>query len=169
MYEVSFSRPCEVVPIYAVPRSFLRYPPVFHIICRSFSRRLFIFRASAWPDSNRKPVVYLAPFEFCEFLRIKGTRNAIREKFRSQIGNWSRSTRDGRLRNKHDRERKRGDDWLKKRREERKKDIRAARISCYLRKQILICDLAIARIDFSKLIFNFLAAHNIYMCIQGVP
>lgn len=54
------------------------------------SRALFIFRASAKPvlTANRSTPFYPVPLKFRKFLRIKGMRNAIREKFRSQIERW---------------------------------------------------------------------------------
>jgi len=78
------------------------------------------------------------------------------------FGNRPRSIRDGRLRNKCDRESK---IWKKR---ERKEDIRATRNSCYPRKQILICVLAVAHVDFSKLVFDFPTAHNAKVLITVV-
>lgn len=46
---------------------FLRYPPVSHIICRSFSRVIHLPRFNP-ARSNRQP------FKSREFLQIKGTR-----------------------------------------------------------------------------------------------
>lgn len=82
---------CEVVLIHAASRSFLRarYPPVSLILFVFPSRALFIFRPRFSPArSEPQAVVYPAPLESREFLRIKGARNAIREKSRSQIERW---------------------------------------------------------------------------------
>lgn len=118
--------------IHVVPPSFLRYLAVPHTICRSFSHAIHLpAPQSSLPAPTASRCLLRAPrSSFVSFSpRIKGARNAIREKFRSQIEQvCSRRTA------------------INSRREDsRTNAIEKKGRDCYPRKEILIRDFAIAR------------------------